>query len=96
MTDFKCIVCNNSATYVINNTGAEVQSFCEVHLPGFYNKKALPHFIETVAEKTTPAPVVEAVAEKPVKKAAPKVKETTPEPVVEAVAEPVVEEPVVE
>ena len=80
----KCLNCENPAFYVIQNDSAGDQTFCEVHLPWFINKKKFPANVKKVTDLfKKPEPVVEAVAE-PVIEA---VAETVAEPVVEAVVE---------
>lgn len=46
----KCLNCIEEAVYVINNTGSHDQSFCETHLPKFYNKNRLPEHVSFISQ----------------------------------------------
>ena len=81
----KCLNCSADSTFVVENTGALAQDFCDKHLPKFYNINNLPYNV-------TPVKKAEPVVETP----KPAKKKAVAEPVVEAVVEPVVEEPVEE
>jgi hypothetical protein len=50
----KCDNCDKSADYAVNNVGANLQSFCEAHLPAFFKKSSLPHFVQKIEEKIAP------------------------------------------
>lgn len=46
----KCVICGERAAFKLNNPGAEVQTYCHVHLPWFINKRVLPAHVEVLNE----------------------------------------------
>jgi hypothetical protein len=54
----KCNICDNKAVFQINNPGAEVQRFCNEHLPWFINRVILPAHVQVLNEPK-PEPVKE-------------------------------------
>lgn len=91
----KCDNCKEKPVYVVENRGANVQYFCDKHLPLFLRDKSRKPFLTKWSEDYVPStPLKEekkAVAKKTAKKKA-KAKAVVEEPVVEeieAVAEDV-------
>ncbi|CAB4122246.1 hypothetical protein UFOVP27_123 [uncultured Caudovirales phage] len=47
----KCLNCDLDATYRLDNQGTVIQYFCDVDLPGFLNKRALPEHVAVITKE---------------------------------------------